>query len=214
MRLAAHTTIIVGALAAAAIASSVASARFELQPTATTGQTQTTTTAPPVLPNPDQQEDARMIAASHQSASPGTSAGGSLTQQEIARLAQLSRQHPTSVAEAPVLRPTVGPPAVQSASTSQQPEVQRAQTAASHAFAYKPAASGQYSTAALNGSVGSPTNGGPAVVHVTTHENPFDWGDAAIGAAGGLVISLLIVGGAVVVTRRRQHEPSRAKALA
>jgi hypothetical protein len=54
----------------------------------------------------------------------------------------------------------------------------------------------------------------PAVVHVTTNSNQFDWGDAAVGAAGGLVISPLIIGGGVVVTQRRRPKATRAKALA
>jgi hypothetical protein len=108
----------------------------------------------------------------------------------------------------------VGPPTLQSATASQLPDVHRTQTAVSHAFAYKPAASARYSTAGLNGYVASPPNGGPTVVHVTTHDNPFDWGAAAIGAAGGLVISLLIVGAGIVLRQRRQPKPRRAKALA
>lgn len=169
MRLAARSTVIAGALAAAAIASPVATARLDLEPATTTGQTQSVATAPAVLPNADQQ----VTHVSH-----------------------------------------VGPPALQSARASQLPEVHRGQTAASHAFAYKPSASARYSTAGLNGYVSSPTNGAPAVVHVTTHGNPFDWGAAAIGAAAGLVISLLILGAGVGVTRRRQPKPSRAGALA
>jgi hypothetical protein len=168
MRLAARSTVIAGALATAAIASPLASARFNLEPTPTTGQTQTTVTAPVVRPNPDQQV--------------------------------------TQVSQA-------GPPTLQSAKASQLPAVHRAENAASHASAYQPAQSARYSTAGLNGYVNSPT-GGPAVVHVTTHSNPFDWGDAAIGAAVGLVISLLIIGGGIVVTQRRQPKPTRAKALA
>jgi hypothetical protein len=108
---------------------------------------------------------------------------------------------------------TLGPPTLRSVTASQLPEIHRQQTAAAHAFAYKPKQA-QYSSAGLNGYVNSPTNGTPAIVHVTAHSNPFDWGDAAIGAAGGLVISLLMVGGAVVITHRRQTETSRMKALA
>jgi hypothetical protein len=165
MRLAARSTIIAGALATAAIASPVASARFNLEPASTgLAQTETTAAAPAVRPNPDQQ------------------------------VTQVTK---------------VGPPALQTATASQLPEVHRQQAAASQAAAYRPDQSAHYSTAGLNGYVRT-----PAVVHVTTHSNPFDWGDAAIGAAGGLVISLLIVGGAVVVTQRRQPKPSRARALA
>jgi hypothetical protein len=168
MRLAARSTVIVGALATAAIASPLASARFNLEPTPTTGQTQTqtTATATAVRPNPDQQ------------------------------VTQVSQ---------------VGPPTLQSARASQLPAVHRAENAASHASAYQPAQSARYSTAGLNGYVSSPTGG---VVHVTTHSNPFDWGDAAIGALAGLVISLLIIGGGLVVTQRRQPKATRAKALA
>ena len=169
MRLAARSTVIAGALATAAIASPLASARFNLEPTPTTGQTQTTVTAPVVTSNPDQQ---------------------------VTQVGQ------------------VGPPTLQSAKASQMPAVHRAENAASHASAYQPAQSARYSTAGLNGYVNSPTSAGPAVVHVTTHSNPFDWGDAAVGAAGGLVISLLIIGGGVVVTQRRQPKATRAKALA
>ena len=167
MRLAAPSTIIAGALATAAIASPLASARFDLQPT-TTGQTQASVTATVVRPNPDQQ------------------------------VTQVSQ---------------VGPPTLQSAKPSQLSAVHRAETAASHASAYRPVQSGRYSIAGLNGYVSSP-HPVPAVVHVTTHSNPFDWGDAAVGAAGGLVISLLIIGGGVVVTQRRQPKATRAKVLA
>ena len=34
----------------------------------------------------------------------------------------------------------------------------------------------------------------------------FDWGDAGIGAAAGVGISLTALGGALAVSRRRQHE--------
>jgi hypothetical protein len=34
-------------------------------------------------------------------------------------------------------------------------------------------------------------------------KNGFDWGDAAIGAAAGLVLTLLVAGGAMAVSRRR-----------
>lgn len=169
MRLAARSTVIAGALAAAAIASSVATARPIIDAPTTTGQAQNTATAPAVLPNPDQQ---------------------------LTHLGQ------------------VGPPTLPSATASQLREVHRGEAAASHAYAYKPSASARYSTAGLNGYVSRPVSSAPAVVHVTTHSKPFDWGAAAIGAAAGLVISLLILGAGVGVTRRRQPGRSRASALA
>jgi hypothetical protein len=48
---------------------------------------------------------------------------------------------------------------------------------------------------------------GPATGHTqspsTQPDNGFDWGDAAIGAAAGLALTLLIVGGAMVLSHRR-----------
>jgi len=48
---------------------------------------------------------------------------------------------------------------------------------------------------------------GPATVHTQTPstrpDSGFDWGDAAIGAAAGLALTLLVVGGGIAVSRRR-----------
>jgi hypothetical protein len=48
---------------------------------------------------------------------------------------------------------------------------------------------------------------GPATVHGQPTSNQpdsgFDWGDAAIGAAAGLALTLLVVGGGIAVSRRR-----------
>jgi hypothetical protein len=46
-----------------------------------------------------------------------------------------------------------------------------------------------------------------------TAPSPFDWGDAAIGAAGGISICLLIGGGLVTVTRRRHAEAGSPAAI-
>lgn len=49
---------------------------------------------------------------------------------------------------------------------------------------------------------------GPVTVHTQSpstrpDNNGFDWGDAAIGAAASLTLTLLVAGGAVAVSRRR-----------
>jgi hypothetical protein len=48
---------------------------------------------------------------------------------------------------------------------------------------------------------------GPATVHnqrpSTPPDSGFDWGDAAIGAAASLALTLLVAGGAMTVSRRR-----------
>ena len=44
----------------------------------------------------------------------------------------------------------------------------------------------------------------PTIVHVSTPSG-FDWGDAAIGAAAGLAISLIAVGATFTIARHREH---------
>jgi hypothetical protein len=52
----------------------------------------------------------------------------------------------------------------------------------------------------------------PPVVRVQAPANGFDWGDAGIGAAGGLALSMIGLGGALAVsqhrTRRARHNPA------
>ena len=45
------------------------------------------------------------------------------------------------------------------------------------------------------------------IVRVTTPSG-FDWGDAGIGAAGGLALSILGLGAALTITQRRARPPS------
>lgn len=48
------------------------------------------------------------------------------------------------------------------------------------------------------------------IVHITTPPaSGFDWGDAGIGAAGGLAITMLGVGGALLVSQRSPRHPHR-----
>jgi hypothetical protein len=47
------------------------------------------------------------------------------------------------------------------------------------------------------------------VITVSVPDGGFDWGDAAIGAAGGLGLALAAVGGTLVVTGRRRHPMPR-----
>jgi opacity protein-like surface antigen len=44
------------------------------------------------------------------------------------------------------------------------------------------------------------------VVHVSAPSG-FDWGDAGIGAAGGLALSMLGLGAALTITQRRPRHP-------
>jgi hypothetical protein len=42
----------------------------------------------------------------------------------------------------------------------------------------------------------------PAIVRVTARDNGFDWGDAGIGAAGGLALSMTALGCGLAVSER------------
>ena len=48
-----------------------------------------------------------------------------------------------------------------------------------------------------------PASAPQAVVRITTPRNGFDWGDAGIGAAGGLALATIGLGGALVLSQRR-----------
>jgi len=49
------------------------------------------------------------------------------------------------------------------------------------------------------------------VVRITTPASGFDWGDAGIGAAGGLALAILGLGGGLVIS---QHRPRRTRPTA
>jgi hypothetical protein len=51
--------------------------------------------------------------------------------------------------------------------------------------------------------VTTPASAPQAVVRIQTPPNGFDWGDAGIGAAGGLALAMIGLGGALVVSQRR-----------
>jgi hypothetical protein len=51
-----------------------------------------------------------------------------------------------------------------------------------------------------------------AVVRIQTQQSGFDWGDAGIGAAGGLALAMLGLGGGLVISqrpRRARHSTAR-----
>src|ERR1700761_4003026 len=51
----------------------------------------------------------------------------------------------------------------------------------------------------------------PVVVHID-RSSGFDWGDAAIGAAGGVALSIVAVGGGLAVSHGRDAETRRSRA--
>lgn len=57
-------------------------------------------------------------------------------------------------------------------------------------------------------STSRPASAPQAVVQIQTPSSGFDWGDAGIGAAGGVAIAMLGLGGALVVSN---HRPRRTR---
>jgi hypothetical protein len=55
---------------------------------------------------------------------------------------------------------------------------------------------------------GSSTIPQSPAVRITTPRTGFDWGDAGIGATGGIAIAMLAVGGGLVVSH---HRPRRTR---
>lgn len=51
------------------------------------------------------------------------------------------------------------------------------------------------------------------VVRITTPASGFDWGDAGIGAAGGLAIAMLGFGGGLVISSHRPRRRRRTTGL-
>jgi hypothetical protein len=58
----------------------------------------------------------------------------------------------------------------------------------------------------------TPSNVTP-IVRVIAPSGGFDWGDAAIGAAGGFALSMLGLGGALTLSERRGTRPKRPSAI-
>lgn len=59
----------------------------------------------------------------------------------------------------------------------------------------------------------TPVNPAPRSAQTATASDGFDWGDAGIGAAGGLAISIVGIGGALVLSQRRTRR-TRPTAIA
>ena len=62
-------------------------------------------------------------------------------------------------------------------------------------------------------STSRPASAPQAVVRIQTPSSGFDWGDAGIGAAGGVAIAMLGLGGALVVSNHRPRRTRQTTAL-
>jgi hypothetical protein len=108
--------------------------------------------------------------------------------------------------------PTVGPPILAAAKPSQRAALQPAQQQRRLAYlAHHEPNRAQYSSAEMN-AYATPTGVPSTAVHVVSHDGRFDWGDAGIGAAGGLGLALVGVGGAFAISHQRQTRRSKASA--
>jgi hypothetical protein len=75
-----------------------------------------------------------------------------------------------------------------------------------------PTTSGPRSEVVSGGGYGSVT-AAPTVVRVVDGNSGFDWGDAGIGAAGGVALALLGLGGALTVSQRRPRRNRQTTSL-
>ena len=97
------------------------------------------------------------------------------------------------------------PPILPAPNPSQSAAIQRAEQRAAQGSAHTVPVSARYSNAETNA---YPSRS--AVVQVTAADSGFDWGDAGIGAAGGLVLSIVAIGGGLVFVQRRAQQPGTA----
>jgi hypothetical protein len=72
--------------------------------------------------------------------------------------------------------------------------------------------SGPRSEVVSGGGYGSGT--AAPVVRVTSPSTGFDWGDAGIGAAGGIALSMIGLGGALAVSQNRGRRTRRTRTTA
>ena len=60
----------------------------------------------------------------------------------------------------------------------------------------------------------SPVNTAPPSARASTASSAFDWGDAGIGAAGGLAISIVGIGGVLALSQRRTRRTGAPAVIA
>ena len=140
-----------------------------------------------------------------------------------ADFAPASHQSPAAVYSRPdkALLPVVAPLAA-SSSTSVPPILPRItapqlatiEQTDRQAAAYTPPNGSPYSDAETNAYANTATgHTTSAVVAAATPRSAFDWGDAGIGAASGIVFTMLVLGAALMISRRGPRRTRHATAL-
>ena len=104
------------------------------------------------------------------------------------------------------------PPILPRARASEQAAINRAQAREAQALAYSLPPAAQYRMEELNANAGAVHPVAATTPTVKAPGGGFDWGDAGIGAAGGLALSMLGLGGALVVSQRRTRQRTSATA--
>jgi hypothetical protein len=109
-------------------------------------------------------------------------------------------------------QPAGVPPVLSVATRSQRAALQQAQQHERLAYlAHHQPKGAQYSSAEMN-AYATRTGVPSTVVRVVSHDGRFDWGDAGIGAAGGLGLALVGLGGAFAISQQRQARRSKGSA--
>ncbi|MBV9417537.1 MAG: hypothetical protein JO363_21305 [Solirubrobacterales bacterium] len=137
-------------------------------------------------------------------------------------LAPSGRAQSRATTIAPVARPNpdeqtaqsvpVGPPILPRAGASEQAAINRAQAREAQALAYSLSPAARYRMEELNANASADHPVAATTPTVKAPGGGFDWGDAGIGAAGGLALSMLGLGGALVVSQRRTRQRTSATA--
>ena len=105
------------------------------------------------------------------------------------------------------------PPILPRARASEQAAINRAQAREAQALSYSLPPGAQYRMEELNANASAVH---PVAATTPTDKAPgggFDWGDAGIGAAGGLALAMLGLAGALTLSQRRARRSSRSAAL-
>jgi hypothetical protein len=120
-------------------------------------------------------------------------------------VAVYSRQDKSTVPATEPTQPTRVPPTLAAPKPSQRAALRQAQHQEQLAYlADHQPNSARYSSAEMNAyASGIPTGVPNTVVHVASPDGHFDWGDAGIGAAGGIALSMLGLGGMRGASRYR-----------
>ncbi len=116
-----------------------------------------------------------------------------------------SRQDKSTIPAGEPTQPTRVPPILAAPKPSQTAALRHAQHQERLAYVadHQPS-SARYSSAEMNAyASGLPTGAPGTVVHVASPDGHFDWADAGIGAAGGIVLLMLGAGGLRGASRYR-----------